>query len=169
MPKFHVKKLIQIALLIAIEIVLTRLCSFQALTLRISFGFIPIALTGMMYGPIWAGCAALIGDLIGVMLFPTGAFFPGFSLTAFLTGVTYGFFLHDKDDWWRIIVSVGIISVFLHVCLDTFWLYLITGRGYLALLLPRILKNTIMAPVQVLLLRLLSSRVYVLVKKMSVT
>ena len=42
--KFDVKKLIQISLLIAIEVILTRFCSIQTPIVRIGFGFLPIAI-----------------------------------------------------------------------------------------------------------------------------
>ena len=86
--KFDVKKLIQISLLIAIEVILTRFCSINTPIVRIGFGFLPIAIIAMMYGPLSAGISYAIGDILGMMLFPTGSFFPGFTLTAFLTPLT---------------------------------------------------------------------------------
>ena len=53
--KFDVKKLIQISLLIAIEVILTRFCSINTPIVRIGFGFLPIAIIAMMYGPLSAG------------------------------------------------------------------------------------------------------------------
>lgn len=154
------KRMTHIALLIAVEIVLSRFCSINTPIVRIGFGFIPIAMIGMMHGPLWAGGAAAMADFIGLMLFPTGAYFPGFTLTAFLTGVTYGLLLHRKNNWRRIILAVGIISLVLNLCLDTLWLYIITGQGYMALLPTRILKCMIMTPVQIVVIRLISSRLY---------
>ena len=160
MQKISTKKMVQISLLIALEIALTRFCSITTPIVRIGFGFIPVAITGMLYGPIWAGVAAATGDFLGAILFPTGAFFPGFTLTAFLTGVTYGLFLHnEKRSWGRIALAVGIVSLLLNLGLDTLWLYMITGKGYLALLPTRIVKCLIMSPVQIVALHLLSLRV----------
>ena len=53
----HVMKLVIISLLIALEILLTRIFCIQTPLLRISFGFLPPALTAMLYGPLWAGAA----------------------------------------------------------------------------------------------------------------
>ena len=44
--------------------------------------------------PISAGVAYAIGDILGMMIFPSGSYFPGFTLTAFLTGVIYGVVLY---------------------------------------------------------------------------
>ena len=148
--KFDVKKLIQISLLIAIEIILTRFCSINTPIVRIGFGFLPIAIIAMMYGPLSAGIAYAIGDILGVILFPTGSsFFPGFTLTAFLTGVVYGVFLYNKPKTWpRIIGAVLIVCLVINLGLDTYWLFILTGKAYMALLPTRIMKSIIMIPVQ---------------------
>lgn len=96
MKNNSVKKLVEISLLIALEVILTRFCSINTATLRIGFGFLPIAIIAMMYGPLSAGVAYALGDLLGMMIFPSGSYFPGFTLTAFLTGVIYGLVLYRK-------------------------------------------------------------------------
>ena len=147
--KFDVKKLIQISLLIAIEVILTRFCSIQTPIVRIGFGFLPIAIIGMMYGPLSAGVAYAIGDLLGVALFPTGSFFPGFTITAFLTGIVYGVFLYNKPKTWpRIIGAVLTVCLVINLGLDTLWLSILMGKGYIALLPTRIMKAVLMIPVQ---------------------
>ena len=147
--KFDVKKLIQISLLIAIEVILTRFCSINTPIVRIGFGFLPIAIIAMMYGPLSAGISYAIGDILGMMLFPTGSFFPGFTLTAFLTGVVYGVFLYNKPKTWaRIIGAVLTVCLVLNLGLDTCWLSILMGKGYLALLPTRIMKAALMIPVQ---------------------
>lgn len=156
------KRIVQVALLIAVEVVLSRFLSINTPIVRISLGFIPIALTGMLYGPVWAGMAAVIGDIIGAVLVPTGAYFPGFTLTALATGVTYGLLLKKQAGWGRIIAASLIVTVTLNLCLDSLWLHILTGQGYLALLPTRIVKCVIMAPVQALVLRFITSRVYTL-------
>ncbi|MGM9532761.1 folate family ECF transporter S component, partial [Intestinibacter sp.] len=94
MKNNNVKKLVEISLLIALEIILTRFCSINTPIVRIGFGFLPIATIAMMYGPLSAGIAYAIGDILGMMIFPSSSFFPGFTLTAFLTGVAYGLVLY---------------------------------------------------------------------------
>ena len=166
--KFDVKKLIQISLLIAIEVILTRFCSIQTPIVRIGFGFLPIAIIGMMYGPLSAGIAYAIGDLLGMALFPSGSFFPGFTLTAFLTGVTYGLFLYNKPKTWpRIIGSVLIVCLVLNLGLDTYWLSILMGKGYLALLPMRIVKAAIMIPIQTLIIGIIWKKVVIRFVKIS--
>lgn len=166
--KFDVKKLIQISLLIAIEVILTRFCSIQTPIVRIGFGFLPIAIIAMMYGPLSAGIAYVIGDLLGLALFPSGAFFPGFTLTAFLTGITYGAFLYNKPVTWpRIVGAVLVVCLVLNLGLDTLWLSIMMGKGYLALLPTRILKAALMIPVQTFIIGVIWKKVVVKFMKLS--
>jgi ECF transporter S component (folate family) len=158
MKKPSAKKIANIALLIAMEIVLTRFVSIQTPILRISLGFIPVAVTGMAYGPFYAGIGAAIGDLIGVALFPAGPFFPGFTLTALLTGVVYGLLLYGRaKSLWRVCLAAAAVTIGLQLGLDTFWLQIITGKGYLALLPARVAKAVIMTPIQIGLIRFVAS------------
>ncbi len=150
------KKIAVTALLIAVEIILTRFISIQTPILRVSFGFVPIAMVAMIYGPFYAGAGAAIADLIGVTIFPTGAFFPGFTLTALLTGVVYGLLLRDNKSLWRICLAALVVTIGLQLGLDTLWLKIITGKAYLALLPARALKAVLMAPVQVVVIRLVA-------------
>ena len=166
--KFDVKKLIQISLLIAIEVILTRFCSIQTPIVRIGFGFLPIAMIGMMYGPLSAGVAYAIGDLLGVALFPTGSFFPGFTITAFLTGIVYGVFLYNKPKTWpRIIGAVLTVCLVINLGLDTLWLSILMGKGYIALLPTRIMKAVLMIPVQTFIIGIIWKKVVVRFVKVS--
>ena len=73
----NITMIITIAFLIALEIILTRFLSINTPILRMGFGFLPVAMCAILYGPLWAGAAYAIGDILGWMLFPTGPYFPG--------------------------------------------------------------------------------------------
>lgn len=153
MPKMNTRQLVIISLMIALEVLLTRFLSIQMPTIRISYGFLPLAVTGMMFGPVYAGLAAVIGDLIGITLVPAGPFFPGFTLTALLTGVVYGLLLYRPSaSIFRICCAAFLVCIPLQLCLDTVWLWILTGKGYLVLLPPRVLKAVIMVPIQIFLI-----------------
>lgn len=151
----NVKKLIVMGLFIAMEIILTRFCSINTPIVRIGFGFLPVAMLGIMFGPLWAGAAYAVGDFMGMMIFPTGYYFPGFTLSAFLTGVTYGLILHNKQiTLKRTLLAALIVCCFLNLCLDTYWLYLTTGKAIIALLPARLVKVAFAVPIQTLLISL---------------
>ena len=168
MKNNNVKKLVEISLLIALEIILTRFCSINTAILRIGFGFLPIAIIAMMYGPLSAGIAYAIGDLLGMMIFPSGSFFPGFTLTAFLTGVVYGLVLYKKPKTWgRIILAVCIVCLGINLCLDTVWLHILMGQGYLELLPTRVLKVAVMIPIQTILIGIVWKKIVIKIAKPS--
>ena len=103
-----------------------------------------------------------------MMLFPTGSFFPRFTLTAFLTGVVYGVFLYNKPKTWaRIIGAVLTVCLVLNLGLDTCWLSILMGKGYLALLPTRIMKAALMIPVQSLIIGIIWNKVIIRFTKVS--
>jgi ECF transporter S component (folate family) len=159
MKKLSFRTVTHLALLVALQIVLTRFLSISTPILRISLGFVPIAIAGMLFGPLSGGLVAATADFLGAILFPIGAYFPGFTLTAFLTGVVYGLFLFQREkSWLRIISSVLVIALVLNLGMNTFWIMVITGKGYLALLPARLMQNIIMIPLQAIVVKALSTK-----------
>jgi len=148
-----------IALLIAIEVILSRFLSIQTPIVRIGFGFLPIVIIAVMYGPVYAGIAGAMADFLGAMLFPIGPFFPGFTITAFLIGVVYGFLLHKREaNVIRSLIRVGIaafiVTVLLQLGLDTLWISIITGSEYSAWLPLRAVRTAFMLPIQIIVISL---------------
>jgi ECF transporter S component (folate family) len=146
-----------IAMLVAMEIILTRFLSIQLLNIRIGFGFIPVVIIAIMYGSVYAGIGAAIADFIGVSLFGIGAPFPGFTATAFLAGIVYGLLLYNRPKTLpRICIAVVIVTVILQMGIDTYWLTIILGDGYIALMPVRIIRTLIMLPAQIICIRFLT-------------
>lgn len=89
--KNRTKQLTTMALLATVSLVLTRFLSFYipfmgAQSMRVGFGEVPVILAGLLLGAPAGGLVGLVADLVGATLFPVGPYFPGFSLSAFLTG-----------------------------------------------------------------------------------
>ena len=159
MKKLDIKRLVTVSFLIALSIVLSRFLSITTPITKIGFAFLPIAFAGIWFGPLYGALTATVADIIGATLFPSGAFFPGFTLTAFLTGVIYGFILHRKPlTIFRICGAVLIITVLLHLGLNSLWLWMTTGRGIMVILPTRLLNNAVLVPVQVISIYTLSKR-----------
>lgn len=157
--RFKISTIPVVSFLMALEIILTRFLSVNLPIVRLGFGFLPVSLTAIMYGPLWAGAAYAMGDVIGALLFPIAGFFPGFTLTAFLTGLTFGLFLYKKPVTWKTVLPASlIICLILNLGLDTLWLYLILDTGVFALIPARLLKAVIMIPLHVLLIPFLWNR-----------
>jgi len=160
------KTLIYVSLLIALEVVLSRFCSIATPIVKIGFGFVPIAVCAMMFGPVWAGVAGSLADVIGATLFPIGAYFPGFTMSAALTGVVFGLFLYKrKDTWPQLAGAVAVNCLCISLLLSTYWLTIITGTPFLGLLPTRIVQNLIMIPVQFSVLKLLQKPIGIFAKR----
>ena len=152
----HVTAMVSCALLVAIEIVLSRFFSISTPIVKIGFGFVPLVLAGMLFGPLYGCAVGAMADFLGANLFPIGPFWPGFTIIAGLTGLTYGLLLHRKEgEQWtrttsniRIAVAVLAVTLVLQLGLDTLNLALLMGKGVIGLLPARMLKAVVMIPVQ---------------------
>ncbi len=150
----NVKKLVLASLFIAIEIITTRFLSIQTPIIRISLDFIPVALSAIILGPYTAGVTAAIADIFGMMIFSRGgAYFPGFTLSAFVSGFLYGSILHKKRiTLTRCFFAVLTVIISTSIVLNTIWLVIITNKGAFAILGARIVKDMLMMPIQTFLI-----------------
>ncbi len=155
--------LVKAAFLTAISIVLTRfLYYFIPLAgglpaIRLSFGEVPIMMSGMLFGPVVGGITGLASDLIGVLINPQGAFHPGFTLSSILWGLIPGliFILFRRKKKYDAIYSVVNISVTVTICfiiislgLNTLWLASMFGKGFMILLPGRVISSIVNIPLQ---------------------
>ncbi len=158
--KNKTKILVQVALLVAVEIVLERFCSISTPFVRIGFGFVPVAMCGMLYGPLWGGVAGGLSDLVGALAFPfVGAYFPGFTLSSILSGAVFGWFLHRRREiepgarqplrgLLPIAGAAAVNTLGVSLLLSTLWVSLLYGTPYFTLLPTRAVQALIMLPVQ---------------------
>ena len=133
MRKNSTSQLVTIAVFIAIEVILTRFLSIQTPIVRLGFGFLPVAMLAILYGPIWAGVAYAIGDILGMLIWPSGSFFFGFTLSAFRTGMIYGFFFKNHDIRLpKVLIACALVCFVINLGLDTVGLSILQGQAYLA-------------------------------------
>ena len=148
--------LVRAAVLVAVQVVLARYLSINTQLLRIRFAFITVYVAAMLYGPVWAAAVDGTADIIGALLWPTGPYVPHFTISAALSGACYGLFLHRKElKWYHAVIPVVIGNLLINTVLNTYWLKLLYGYGFLGLLPTRAWKNAIMIPVQVAAIYLL--------------
>lgn len=150
-------KVVLVAILIASEIVLARFLAIRTPIISIGFSFVPLMLSGMMLGWKYSTFIAVIADLIGAFLFPSGAFFIGYTITAALTGLCAGILLYqpngikiDRNFIIRLIIYVLISTAVLHGGLNTLWIMITTGGASNVIVPVRIAKQLIMAPIEFL-------------------
>lgn len=152
------KKIILAGLLLATTIILNRFLSIKTPIVVISFAFIPIMLSGMLLGPMWTMLIAGLADLIGALLFPFGAYFVGYTISSTLSGLIYGLFLQRKYNktnkklLLNLIISSLIVLIICNGILNSVWIYITTKKAIAVILPTRLLKQTIMLPINVIVM-----------------
>ena len=160
MQKNMTKRLCVIAVLIAMQIVLGRIAAINVGSyLKISFGFIPIAVCGILCGPLWTMLMAAICDILGALLFPSGSFYFGFTLVAIAGGLIYGLFLYNqKENIVRCLLCTLTVALICNILLNTVFLIQIGAmvcpgnEGFWSVMWTRVIKNAVQFPVNGIIL-----------------
>ncbi len=137
-------------LLIALDVVAAYFLTIKTPFVKIGLSFIPVSFTGIALGPVFGGVGAAIADVIQYVLYPQGAFIPGITFDAFLSGAVYGLLLHKKvPALWRCLVAAAICELIISAGLTTIWLYLATpGKTLYFLFMTRIVSCLIRTPIE---------------------
>lgn len=152
---FTPKTLVGSALLVALNIVITRLLSINLDPVRIGFGFLPIAFGSMLYGTVVGTVISVVADFLGALLQGNGVW-PGFILSAALYGITYGVFLYRREKSFKNILLCALLqAVFIDTLLGAFWFTVYTGMPFLAAITGRAINAAITIPVKVFMIKYL--------------
>lgn len=153
----RIKKIILSSMLLAILIILSRFLSIKTEILIISLSFVPIMMSAIWLGYKYSMLIALLGDLIGAILFPFGPYFPGFTLSATISGMIYGIFLYNKGIQLenkelviRLIFSSVLVLFGVNIFITSIWIHILYGQAYAVVMASRIVTQIIMLPVQVI-------------------
>ncbi len=151
-----VKALVLLGLMVALNVVLGRLSIQITPEVRISvFGYIPIVLAGMLMGPLYGGLVGAAGDVINYALFTHayGGYFPGYTFTALVSGLWYGYVLHGKKvTWLRAVLAIAPVIIVGEMGLNSVWTYMMYSKTFWAKLPLRLLTNVIECPIKIALL-----------------
>ena len=86
--------------------------------------------------------------LLKYVLKPDGPFFFGFTFNAMLSGLIYGSLLYRRPvSIKRIVIAEFFVKLVINCGLNTLWISMLYGKGFIALLGPRVIKNVIMLPI----------------------
>ena len=150
------KSIVMLGLMVALNVVLGRLSIQFTQEVRVSvFGFLPIALAGMLMGPLYGGLVGAAGDVLNFALFTHvyGPYFPGYTVTALLSGLWYGFVLQGKKcGWLRAIVCIVPVIVIGEMGLNSVWTYKMYPKTFWVKLPIRLLTNALECPIKIALL-----------------
>jgi ECF transporter S component (folate family) len=190
------KKLAISAILIAMAVVLTRVLAINTMLVKIGFGFIPIIVAALYFGPLYTGVISAIADIIGVFMFPVGAFNPFFTISYFVMGVVYGVFLYPASPVSKGLRSFGywiagklrlsdtgssafaeiflafitgtFVSIVFSLALNTFLIHLFFRINYAVLIPSRIIQVVILIPLHTAMIPLITAKVIPQLKRITV-
>ncbi|AGF58036.1 ECF transporter S component (folate family) [Clostridium saccharoperbutylacetonicum] len=145
----NVKNLVIVALLMGASFIVNFFTIQITPVLRLSLGFVVSSLIGMLFGPAVGGLCGGLSDIINYIIKPTGPFFPGFTISGILVGILYGIALYNKKiTIKRCAIITIIITVLIDIFLNTYWLVLLYGKGFGAVLPLRVVTNIIFIPIK---------------------
>lgn len=138
--------------------------------IKFTFGFVPPAVIGMLYGPVPSAITFGLADLTAVAVGITvGAYHPGFTVCNLLMGLCFGLCLHPNPFYSskkppRALLSLprriagAVISTLFNnvICgllLNTLWVSMLYGsKTYFGWFLYRLPQYAVMIPLYILLL-----------------
>lgn len=119
---------------------------------RISMTFIALMGAGYFLGGIPAMIIGAAADIINFVLFPSGgAYFPGYTISAAVSGLLYGSFLYGysgKRLIINLVISKLLITLVVSLGLNTYWSSLFSPRGFYVILIGKLVKTAITLPIQ---------------------
>lgn len=140
-------------MLLALKMVLSMFTINVSSLLKISFAYLPIAVAGLLFGPVVGGVVGAVGDVVGYFVQPTGPYFPGFTLNAFLSGFLYGLVLYRKPvGLMRTFTAKVLVTLLVSLLLNPFWLSVLYGKAFLVVVSTRIVTNLAMLPIDTAIL-----------------
>ena len=126
-------------------------------SLKIYFSFLVISLGCYVYGPAVGILVGFANDTLGFLISSFGEpYFPGYLITAMLSGLIYGTLLYrQRITVLRLVVVRLIINFVSNVLLGSEWKAMLYGKGYYYYFTTGLIKNTTMLPIEVLLMVLM--------------
>lgn len=158
--KQSTKRLVMLALFVALEIIASRFLSVEFIDKKFSFTFIVTATMGALFGPWFSALAGVVSDIIGNGLFGKFGFFPGFTLTAAVTGFIYGYFLHKDDLKIKdIVIASVLVTLIPNALMNTLWVSIMTKNPFIVKLISRVPLQVMNLVIKLIVLPLLLPRI----------
>ena len=169
------RTLVIAALLIALRVALKTVVIPLAPNLNINVAAPLInALGAMIFGPVVAAAAALVSDTLGCIIFPQGPYFFPCAFVEVAGSVLFAlFFYRTKMRPTRVILARFSMDLFVNIILNSavmFWYFQVFyQKSYVEMLLPAIIKNLCMFPIEAFLLTLFLSVIIPVTYKLGLT
>ena len=97
LEKLNARKLCVLAMLTALTVLLAVYGTFRiGNMIKIPTKFVTVFIAAALYGPIWGGVVAALGDLLNAFLVPVGPWLPQITAVEFLYGFIFGLFFFTE-------------------------------------------------------------------------
>lgn len=141
----NVRSITIMAMLGAVSIVLGCFAIMILNYLRVGFNFLPNIFVYYLFGPIAGAVFGGVMDVLTYLARPMGPYFPGFTISGILSGLIYGIVLYKKPFTVKRLLVANVLSMLLiELPLNTYWLSLLYGNAYMAMLPGRFIKELLM-------------------------
>lgn len=118
--------------------------------IRIGFSELPAIAVSTLFGPAVGGIFWGMCDIIKYIVAPDGPFFPGFTISAAVNGIIYGFVMYKKPVSIPSVFSATLLSkLVVTLGLNTYWLCVLYGNGFIPVLATRVVPAVVMFPINI--------------------
>ena len=152
MQKRMIQRLTISAMLLAVSVIFGFFKIPISQVAEIRLQFLPVAVEGVLFGPLYGGILGGLSDILCYIVRPTGPFFSVFTLSSVIQGVIYGLLLKKDQSVGRILAAQLLDTVIVSLILNPVWLMLLYGNAFVPLFMSRLLKVIIMFPINSALL-----------------
>jgi ECF transporter S component (folate family) len=143
-----VRTLTTAAMFAAISVVLGYFTIVLGDYIKIGFATVANQFVYFLFGPVVGAFFGGALDILKYLIKPTGPYFPGFTISAAIGGLLYGAVLYKRPiSLKRILAAELLVSIVCNMLLGTYWLTVMYGKGFFAILPMRVFKNLIMWPI----------------------
>ncbi len=122
-------KFILTAVLIAINIILERVPALKSVSSHISLSIVTLGFAAVYLGLPYTVAIAALGDLLGALILPFGAYNPLFTLTNAVSGLIIGLALKGKVTLPKICIGVALNKIICTLILNSLWVAIFYSGG----------------------------------------
>lgn len=145
MAKLNLRLVVLLAIFIALTVIVGIFLTFGTNIMQIRFTFIVEAIMAAFGGSLWTGLAMGISDILSTLLFGHFGYFPGFTLSALIVGIIYGFFFYKKKldwnswkDWIYVLVAMAVVMLVDTVFFNTLWVSILYHNSFSVYMMTRL-------------------------------
>lgn len=135
-------------------------------SLRVTWGFLGRSVCALVGGPVTALVFGFVEDTLSFLLHPTGPYFFGYTVTTMLGTFLYALFLYRAKVTILRVFLAKLSTNFLNVILGSLWSAILYSKGYLYYMTSSLIKNTLMLPLQALMLVVLFAALLPILSRM---